>query len=52
MRRGELCGLQWGDIDLNKATLRVERSVEETKAGLAAQVTKDEARTAQPDAAT
>jgi integrase len=34
MRRGELCGLQWGDIDLNKATLRVERSVEETKAGL------------------
>jgi integrase len=34
MRRGELCGLQWGDIDLDAATLRVERSVEETRAGL------------------
>ena len=29
-----LSGLQWGDVDLDKATLRVERSVEETKAGL------------------
>ena len=34
MRRGELLGLQWGDIDLDGATLRVERSVEETKTGL------------------
>jgi integrase len=34
LRRGELLGLQWGDIDLDEATLRVERSVEETKAGL------------------
>jgi len=34
MRRGELLGLQWGDIDLDDATLRVERSVEEVKAGL------------------
>lgn len=34
MRRGELLGLQWGDIDLDGRTLRVERSVEETKAGL------------------
>jgi integrase len=34
MRRGELLGLQWGDIDLDAATLRVERSVEETRAGL------------------
>ena len=34
MRRGELLGLQWGDIDLDAGTLRVERSVEETKAGL------------------
>ena len=31
-RRGELLGLQWGDVD--GATIRVERSVEETKAGL------------------
>ena len=34
IRRGELLGLQWGDIDLDAATLRVERSVEETKSGL------------------
>jgi integrase len=34
MRRGELLALQWSDIDLDAATLRVERSVEETKAGL------------------
>jgi integrase len=34
MRRGELLGLQWGDLDLEGATLRVQRSVEETKAGL------------------
>jgi integrase len=34
MRRGELLALQWGDIDLDSGTLRVERSLEETKAGL------------------
>ncbi len=34
MRRGELLALQWGDVDLDAAVLRVERSVEETKAGL------------------
>ena len=34
MRRGELLGLQWGDVGLNAGTLRVERSLEETKAGL------------------
>jgi integrase len=36
LRRGELCGLQWGDVDLDNkpAVLRVERSVEETRAGL------------------
>ena len=34
MRRGELLGLQWGDVDLDTGTLRVERSVEETRAGL------------------
>jgi len=34
LRRGELLALQWGDIDLDAGTLRVERSVEETKAGL------------------
>jgi integrase len=34
MRRGELLGLQWGDVDLDAGTLRVERSLEETKSGL------------------
>jgi len=35
-RRGELLGLQWGDVNLDAAKpfLRVERSVEETAAGL------------------
>ena len=31
---GELLGLQWGDVDLEAGTLRIERSVEETKAGM------------------
>lgn len=34
MRRGEFLALQWCDIDLDRATLRVERSVEETRRGL------------------
>ena len=32
MRRGELMGLQWGDVDLEASKLRIERSVEKTKA--------------------
>lgn len=34
MRRGELLGLQLGDLDLDAGLLRVERSLEETKSGL------------------
>lgn len=34
MRRGELCALAWGALDLEVATVRVERSLEETEAGL------------------
>lgn len=34
MRRGELCALAWGALDLDAATVRVERSLEETEAGL------------------
>jgi integrase len=33
-RRGEALALRWNDLDLDKGTLRIERSVEETKAGL------------------
>jgi integrase len=32
LRRGEIVGLQWTDIDLDAGTVRVERSVEETRA--------------------
>src|SRR5262249_37587337 len=34
MRRGELLALRWGDVDLDGAKVRVERSLEETKSGL------------------
>ena len=34
MRRGELAALRWSDIDLDGATARVERSLEQTAAGL------------------
>jgi integrase len=34
MRRGELLGLEWSDIDLDRAVLRVERSLEETRQGV------------------
>jgi integrase len=33
MRRGELLALRWKDLDTDGARLRVERSVEQTKAG-------------------
>jgi integrase len=32
MRRGELMGLQWNDVNLDAGKLRVERSIEKTKA--------------------
>ena len=34
MRRGELLALRWDDLNLDEATVSVERSLEETKAGL------------------
>ncbi len=30
-RRGEVCALRWGDVDLGAATVRIERSVSATK---------------------
>ena len=47
MRRGELLALQWSDVDLDRGVLRVERSLEETKAGLRLQAAQDETRSAQ-----
>jgi|RhiMethySRZTD1v2_1073278.scaffolds.fasta_scaffold36611_2 integrase len=35
MRRGEILALAWGAVDLDKASIRIERSLEQTKAGLA-----------------
>ena len=34
MRRGELLALRWQDVDLDGGKLRVEQSLEQTKAGL------------------
>jgi integrase len=34
LRRGEICALRWSSVDLDAATVRVERSLEETRAGL------------------
>jgi integrase len=31
LRRGELCGLQWGDIDWKESALTVSRSIWQTK---------------------
>ena len=33
-RRGEALALRWKDVDLEKGTVRIERSIEQTKAGL------------------
>jgi integrase len=33
-RRGEALALRWQDVDLNKGLIRIERSLEQTKAGL------------------
>jgi integrase len=35
MRRGEIVALRWSDIDLDAGRIRVERSLEQTNAGLA-----------------
>jgi integrase len=34
LRRGELCALRWSNVDLDSRTLRVEQSLEQTRAGL------------------
>ncbi len=33
-RRGELCALRWKDVDLDTARIRIEKSLEQTNAGL------------------
>jgi integrase len=34
MRRGEMLALRWSDVDLDRGRLRIEQSLEKTKAGL------------------
>jgi integrase len=33
LRRGEILGLRWGDLDLGRGTVTVQQSLEQTKAG-------------------
>jgi integrase len=42
-RRGELCGLQWGDIDFERATMVVARSISDTPGRVEVKDTKTHA---------
>lgn len=39
-RRGELCGLQWSDVDLARATVVVQRSIADANGVIAVKQTK------------
>jgi integrase len=43
MRRGEIVALRWSDLDLDQGKIRVERSLEQTNAGLAFKAPKTKA---------
>jgi integrase len=43
MRRGEMAALRWSDVDLDGGKIRVERSLEQTNAGVVAKVPKTKA---------
>ncbi len=43
MRRGEIVALRWGDVDLDGGKVRVDRSIEQTNAGLSVKPPKTEA---------
>lgn len=40
LRRGELCALRWGNVDLDHRSLPVEQSIEQTRAGLRSKAPK------------
>jgi integrase len=42
MRRGEILALRWGNVDLDRGSLRVVESLEQTKAGLRFKAPKNE----------
>jgi integrase len=50
-RRGELLALPWSKLDLDSATMRVERTLEETRAGNAVQEAQDQEQQAHDIAA-
>ncbi len=39
-RRGELCALRWSDVDLDAGTVRIERSMSQSRSGVAEKSTK------------
>lgn len=43
MRRGELCGLRWKDVDIDGKKVRVEQSIEQTNEGLRPKAPKTKA---------
>jgi integrase len=43
MRRGEIAALRWNDVDFESGRIRVERSIEQTNAGLAFKAPKTKA---------
>src|SRR5262249_33940187 len=43
IRRGEIAALRWADVDLDTCKIRVERSLEQTNAGLAIKLRKTKA---------
>jgi integrase len=42
LRRGEICGLKWSDLDFKKSTITVQRSLEETEGGVFEKSTKND----------
>jgi integrase len=42
-RRGEICALTWGAVDLDKGSVKIEQSLEETAAGLRVKPPKSKA---------
>jgi len=42
-RRGEIAAMRWSDIDLDKATARIERALEQSKSGIRVKLPKSKA---------
>ncbi len=44
MRRGEICALTWGDVELSRGIVRVERSLGQTARGRSREAAQDQVR--------